>query len=59
MQLIATDGGLLEAPVELDHVRLSPGERAEAGRLYLERAAAFGDRARAVRRCDTQAGTPR
>jgi len=29
MELIATDGGLLEASVELDHVRLSPGERAE------------------------------
>jgi FtsP/CotA-like multicopper oxidase with cupredoxin domain len=29
MQLIATDGGLLESSVELDHVRLSPGERAE------------------------------
>ncbi len=27
--LIATDGGLLEAPVELGHIRLSPGERAE------------------------------
>lgn len=29
VDLIATDGGLLEAPVPLDHVRLSPGERAE------------------------------
>lgn len=29
VELIATDGGLLEASVELDHVRLSPGERAE------------------------------
>ncbi len=29
IELIATDGGLLEASVELDHVRLSPGERAE------------------------------
>lgn len=29
VQLIATDGGLLEASVDLDHVRLSPGERAE------------------------------
>ena len=29
VELIATDGGLLEAPVPLDHVRLSPGERAE------------------------------
>ena len=29
MELIGTDGGLLEASVELDHVRLSPGERAE------------------------------
>ena len=29
VELIATDGGLLEAPVSLDHVRLSPGERAE------------------------------
>lgn len=29
VELIATDGGLLEAPVELDHVRVSPGERAE------------------------------
>src|SRR5690606_16053767 len=27
--LVATDGGLLEAPLELDHVRLAPGERAE------------------------------
>jgi len=27
--LIATDGGLLPAPVPLDHIRLSPGERAE------------------------------
>ncbi|TFV84336.1 copper oxidase [Microbacterium sp. dk485] len=27
--LVATDGGLLEAPSETDHVRLSPGERAE------------------------------
>jgi FtsP/CotA-like multicopper oxidase with cupredoxin domain len=29
VDLIATDGGLLEASVALDHVRLSPGERAE------------------------------
>lgn len=29
VQLIATDGGLLEASVDLDQVRLSPGERAE------------------------------
>jgi suppressor of ftsI len=29
IELIGTDGGLLEASVELDHVRLSPGERAE------------------------------
>jgi suppressor of ftsI len=29
MEVIGTDGGLLEASVELDHVRLSPGERAE------------------------------
>ena len=29
IELIATDGGLLEASVELDHIRLSPGERAE------------------------------
>ncbi|WP_350349731.1 multicopper oxidase domain-containing protein [Agromyces sp. G08B096] len=29
VELIGTDGGLLEAPVQLDHVRLSPGERAE------------------------------
>ncbi|RXZ50768.1 copper oxidase [Agromyces fucosus] len=29
VELIATDGGLLEASVSLDHVRLSPGERAE------------------------------
>ncbi|WP_173924213.1 multicopper oxidase family protein [Agromyces sp. Marseille-P2726] len=29
MELIATDGGLLAASVELDHVMLSPGERAE------------------------------
>lgn len=27
--LVATDGGLLEAPHPADHVRLSPGERAE------------------------------
>ncbi|MEV1130159.1 multicopper oxidase domain-containing protein [Agromyces sp. NPDC049794] len=27
--LVATDGGLLEAPHPTDHVRLSPGERAE------------------------------
>ena len=27
--LAATDGGLLDAPVRTDHVRLSPGERAE------------------------------
>ncbi|MDR7187173.1 FtsP/CotA-like multicopper oxidase with cupredoxin domain [Microbacterium trichothecenolyticum] len=27
--LVASDGGLLEAPVVTDHVRLSPGERAE------------------------------
>lgn len=29
VELIGTDGGLLEASVDLDHVRLSPGERAE------------------------------
>ena len=29
IRLIATDGGLLEASADLDHVRLSPGERAE------------------------------
>ncbi|MFB9642362.1 multicopper oxidase family protein [Agromyces lapidis] len=29
IELIATDGGLLEASVPLDQVRLSPGERAE------------------------------
>ncbi|MWB97354.1 multicopper oxidase family protein [Agromyces seonyuensis] len=29
MQQIASDGGLLAAPVETAHVRLSPGERAE------------------------------
>jgi len=29
IDLIATDGGLLETSVALDHVRLSPGERAE------------------------------
>ncbi|MGW9629283.1 multicopper oxidase family protein [Agromyces sp. NPDC055520] len=29
VELIATDGGLLESSVSLDHVRLSPGERAE------------------------------
>ena len=29
VELIATDGGLLEASVELEQVRLSPGERAE------------------------------
>lgn len=28
-ELVATDGGLLRAPVALDRVRLSPGERAE------------------------------
>lgn len=28
-QVIASDGGLLPAPVELTHLRLSPGERAE------------------------------
>lgn len=27
--MIASDGGLLDAPVPLDHLRLSPGERAE------------------------------
>jgi FtsP/CotA-like multicopper oxidase with cupredoxin domain len=29
MQLVASDGGLLDAPVTLDRVRLAPGERAE------------------------------
>jgi FtsP/CotA-like multicopper oxidase with cupredoxin domain len=29
MQLVATDGGLLDAPVALEQVRLAPGERAE------------------------------
>jgi FtsP/CotA-like multicopper oxidase with cupredoxin domain len=29
VELIATDGGLLEASASLEHVRLSPGERAE------------------------------
>ncbi|MFK4728446.1 multicopper oxidase domain-containing protein [Agromyces mediolanus] len=29
VRLVGTDGGLLEAPVELPYVRLSPGERAE------------------------------
>ncbi|MCM3657082.1 multicopper oxidase domain-containing protein [Agromyces mediolanus] len=29
VRLIGTDGGLLDAPVELPYVRLSPGERAE------------------------------
>jgi suppressor of ftsI len=29
VELIGTDGGLLEASVDLDHIRLSPGERAE------------------------------
>jgi FtsP/CotA-like multicopper oxidase with cupredoxin domain len=29
MQLVATDGGLLDAPVPLEQVRLAPGERAE------------------------------
>lgn len=29
VDLIASDGGLLPAPVALDHIRLSPGERAE------------------------------
>jgi FtsP/CotA-like multicopper oxidase with cupredoxin domain len=29
LDLVATDGGLLDAPVRLDQVRLSPGERAE------------------------------
>jgi FtsP/CotA-like multicopper oxidase with cupredoxin domain len=28
-QLVGTDGGLLEAPADLDRVQLSPGERAE------------------------------
>lgn len=28
-ELVATDGGLLREPVELDQIRLSPGERAE------------------------------
>ncbi|UFU06412.1 multicopper oxidase family protein [Ruania halotolerans] len=28
-QLVATDGGLLRGPVELEKIRLSPGERAE------------------------------
>lgn len=27
--VVGTDGGLLEAPVEVDHLQLSPGERAE------------------------------
>lgn len=27
--MIASDGGLLDAPVHLDHIQLSPGERAE------------------------------
>lgn len=38
--------------LQLLDARLSPGDRAEAGRLYLERAQRFGDRARAVRHCD-------
>ncbi|WP_275001352.1 multicopper oxidase family protein [Promicromonospora iranensis] len=29
MQLVATDGGLLDAPVALEQVRLAPGERTE------------------------------
>ncbi len=29
LDLVATDGGLLDAPVTLEHVRLAPGERAE------------------------------
>ena len=29
MTLIATDGGFLDAPLEMDQVRLAPGERAE------------------------------
>lgn len=29
MTLVATDGGFLDAPVEMDQVRLAPGERAE------------------------------
>ncbi|WP_454857427.1 multicopper oxidase family protein [Promicromonospora soli] len=29
MDLVATDGGLLDAPVRLEQVRLAPGERAE------------------------------
>jgi suppressor of ftsI len=29
VDLVATDGGLLDAPVRLDQVRLAPGERAE------------------------------
>ncbi|MBL8297969.1 MAG: hypothetical protein JNN30_06410 [Rhodanobacteraceae bacterium] len=35
--------------------RLSAPERLEAGRLYLQRRQTFGDRARAIRHCDTQA----
>ncbi len=29
MTMIASDGGFLDAPLELDHLRLAPGERAE------------------------------
>jgi FtsP/CotA-like multicopper oxidase with cupredoxin domain len=29
MDLVATDGGLLDAPVRIDDIRLAPGERAE------------------------------
>ena len=67
VELIATDGGLLEASVELDHVRLSPGERAEvlrAGDARREGGAAVADDRgcrrprRAGRRRATAAATP-
>ncbi len=38
--LIATDGGLIEKPVELDEILLSPGERAE---IVLDLRNAFGE----------------
>lgn len=48
--LLAAD---LHALQQLDG-RLSPDDRAAAGRLYFDRVQRFGDRARAVRRCDAE-----
>ena len=45
MQQIASDGGLLEAPVALTRIRLSPGERAE---VLLDLASDIGDTLRVV-----------